>query len=209
MKSLSENIRLTASQKLSGFSLVEITTALIILALVCSSVLAVINRCLRSTADLTSRMQAFEVARENMENLLSQNAVEEKVDYGNSDKYPHIDWETNVETFYEPLTDQMWVRAVCSAQYTDTEGEEQSVKLSHWLTSVTTSQLIKIMEDMKKEKLAERKEEKEKEKEPTQPEDEGEELDTAVETFCGYTREELEGMDSDKAWEIFINCDEF
>ena len=70
MKSLSENIRLTNSQKLSGFSLVEITTSLIILALVCSSVLAVINRCLRSTADITSRMQAFEVTRENMENLL-------------------------------------------------------------------------------------------------------------------------------------------
>ncbi|MFC1738209.1 hypothetical protein ACFL1G_04055 [Planctomycetota bacterium] len=152
MKSLSENIRLTNSQKLSGFSLVEITTSLIILALVCSSVLAVINRCLRSTADITSRMQAFEVARENMENLLSQSAVEEKVDYGTSDEYPHIDWETNVETFYEPLTDQMWVRAVCSAQYTDTEGEEQSVELSHWLTNVSKQQLINILKEQEKRK---------------------------------------------------------
>ena len=119
MKSLSENIPVMNTKKKNAFTLVEVTAALVILALISGSVLVVIDRCLSSTADLTSRMQAFEVARENMENLLSQDSVKEKVDYGTSDKYPNIDWETNVGTFSEPLTSEMWVRAVCSAQYTD------------------------------------------------------------------------------------------
>lgn len=130
-----------------AFSLVEAIVALIILALVCSSVLSVCNRCTVSATDLTLRMQAFEVARENMETLLSGDSVSEMVEYGNSDKYPEIQWQTVVETFYEPITARMWIRGTCSAEYTDTEGSVQTVELTHWLTDLTKQQLLQILEE--------------------------------------------------------------
>ena len=199
MKSYSENILLTVMKKSRGFSLVEIAAALVILSFICASVFVVIDRCLTSTADSTLKMQAFEIARENMETLLSQDTVKEKVDYGISDKYPNIEWETNIEPFYEPLTSQMWLRAVCSAQYTDSREEQQRVELTHWLTNVTREQLIQIMKEMKNEQLAQRKveEEEEEEKQPTPPKDDGP---------CGYTWEELAEMPDNEIWDIFVDC---
>ncbi|MDD5064763.1 MAG: type II secretion system protein [Phycisphaerae bacterium] len=133
---------------LPAFSLVEVVTALIILALISSSVLVVINRCMASAADSSLRMQAFEVARDNMETLLSKDAVEETVEYGSSDKYPEIKWQTAVEMFYEPAVmgqEQLWVRGICSAEYTDVEGEAQTIELTHWLTSLTKEQLLEML----------------------------------------------------------------
>src|SRR4030042_2169323 len=122
---------------LPAFSLVEAVTALIILALISSSVLVVINRCMTSAADSALRMQAFEVARDNMETLLSKDSVNETVEYGSSVKHPEIQWKTTVEIFYEPVMEQtqIWVRGICSAEYTDTAGEAQKIELTHWLTS--------------------------------------------------------------------------
>jgi hypothetical protein len=105
-----------------------------------------------SAADSTLRMQAFEVARENMENLLSRDSVEEMVEYGNSERYPEIQWQTTVESFYEPLTSRMWVQAVCLAEYTDSAGEAQKVELTHWLTDLTKEQVLQIIEEQLKEK---------------------------------------------------------
>jgi hypothetical protein len=99
-------------------------------------------------------MQAFDVARENMEKLLADDSVEESVEYGSSDRYPGIKWQTTVETFHEPLTSRMWVKAVCSAEYTDTEGETQTVELIHWLTDVTKQQLLEIMKAKEEGELA-------------------------------------------------------
>jgi len=135
----------------SGFSLVEAVTALIILALISSSVMVVINRCMTSAADSSLRMQAFEVARENMEALLSKDSVQESVEYGNSDKYPEIKWETVVQTFYEPLMERIWVRGICSAEYTDTSGDVQKIELMQWLTGLTRKQLIQMIEQKQKE----------------------------------------------------------
>jgi hypothetical protein len=42
------------------------------------------------------------------------------------------------------------VRAVCSAGYTDTAGEKQTVELTHWLTDLTKQQLLQIMEQQQK-----------------------------------------------------------
>jgi len=140
--------------KENGFSLIEAVTALIILALVSSSVMVVINRCMESTADFTLRMQAFEVARENIEKLLASESVKEMAEFGSSDKYPEINWETVVEMFTEPITSQMWVKAVCSAEYTDTAGEVQTVELIHWLTDVTKEQLLEIMKEKEGSGLA-------------------------------------------------------
>ncbi len=128
-----------------AFTLIEVMAALSILALISSSVLVVINRCVTSGADSALRMQAFEVARENMEKLLALQSVEETVEYGDSEIYPEITWQTVVETFYEPITSRMWLRGVCSAQYIDSEGQEQTVELTHWLTDLTKNQLLDIM----------------------------------------------------------------
>jgi prepilin-type N-terminal cleavage/methylation domain-containing protein len=131
--------------KNKAFSLAEVLAALAILAIISSSVLVVINRCVASAANSALRMQAFEVARENMEKLLASDSVKESVEYGNSEQFPEILWETIVETFYEPITARMWIRGVCSAQYIDTEGQEQTVELIHWLTDLTKEQLLQIM----------------------------------------------------------------
>lgn len=170
-----------------AFSLVEAVTALIILALVSSSVLVVINRCTASAVDSALRMQAFEVARDNMETLLSKDSVKEMVEYGSSDKYPEIQWQITVEAFYESVTERMWVRAICSAEYADTTGDVQTIELTHWLTGLTKEQLIQIIQDGtdKQDKPAEGG------------------------LICGYTIEELMQMPLGQVWEILSNCDEF
>jgi len=161
----------------TAFSLVETVTALIILAITTSSVLVVINRCVSSTADSAIRRQAFEVARDNMETVLTSTSVSEMVEVGTSDKYPQIQWQTTIEPFYEPVTERMWVQAVCSAEYTDTAGELQTVELTHWLAELTKEQLLEIIEQryLEKQRLAE--EEAEKEAEEAEEAEEGEEAE--------------------------------
>ena len=135
----------------SGFSLVETVTALIILALISSSVLVVIDRCMTSASDLSLRMQAFEVARENMETLLSEGSVEEMVEYGSSNRYPAITWQTTVEAFYEPVTQLVWARGVCTAEYTDASGQTQSVELARWITDITKEQMLEFLKQQREE----------------------------------------------------------
>lgn len=130
-----------------AFSLLEVSAAVAILGIVSSSVVLVISRCVASGTNSTLRMQAFEVARENMEKLLASDQLEETADFGESELYPGIEWETTVETFYEPITARAWVQGVCLARYTDAEDQEQTVELTHWLTDVTKEQLLKMMED--------------------------------------------------------------
>jgi prepilin-type N-terminal cleavage/methylation domain-containing protein len=204
-----------------AFSLIEVLTALAILALVSSSVLVVINRCMASAADSALRMQAFEVARDNMETLLSRDSVKEMVEYGSSDKYPEIQWQTTVETFYEPVTERMWVRAICSAEYTDMTGDVQTIGLTHWLANLTKKQLLQIIEERKKQKerLAEEGEAKPEDEEPkpedeeSKPEDEepkpeDEEPKPEDELrWCGKTLDEIIEMDFDDLWTW--DCPEF
>ncbi len=127
-----------------AFTLVEVVTALMVLALFTSSVLVVINRCAGSAMDSGLRMQAFEVARENMETLLTSELLQESIERGQSEKYPGIQWETTVESFYEPITSRMWIRGVCTAEYEDSAGEKQTVELMHWLTDLTKDQLLQM-----------------------------------------------------------------
>lgn len=131
--------------KEKAFTLAETVAALIILASVCMSLLIVINRYMASAVDSVMRMQAFEVARKNMEELLTSDLVEESVEYGNSERYPDIQWETVVESFSEPLTTKMWIQAICSAEYTDSEGEVRKIELTHWLTDLTKAQTQQIL----------------------------------------------------------------
>jgi type II secretory pathway pseudopilin PulG len=131
--------------KEKAFSLAEVVAALMILAFIGTSVLVVINRYMSSATNSVLRMQAFEVARRNMEELLSLDSVSESVEYGNSEMFPDIRWETSVETFYEPVTAKMWIQAICSAEYDDPEGEVQTVELTHWLTDVSKAELLQIL----------------------------------------------------------------
>ena len=133
--------------RMRAFSLVEVSAALIILGIISSSVVLVISRCVASGTNSMLRMQAFEVARENMEKLLASDALEETADYGQSELYPGIEWETSVESFYEPITARMWIRGVSLARYNDIENQEQTVELTHWLTDVTKDQLLQMMND--------------------------------------------------------------
>jgi prepilin-type N-terminal cleavage/methylation domain-containing protein len=124
----------------AGFTLLEVLTALAILALASSSVLLVIDRCVNSAADSGLRMEAFRLVRENLEQVLVCDSVEESVEYGTSDLYPDISWETKIEAFPEPVNGQMWVRAVCTAEYTDSKDQAQKVELIHWIAELTDQQ---------------------------------------------------------------------
>jgi type II secretory pathway pseudopilin PulG len=142
-----------------GFTLVESVAAVALLAFIGVSAWVVMDRCMISAADTTQRMHAFEIARENLETILGSASVTEKTEYGISEKYPNITWRTTVETFYEPASSlsRMWVRAVCSAEYTDSAGENQSVELSHWLTALTKAQKQELMrrKELREQAIAE------------------------------------------------------
>jgi prepilin-type N-terminal cleavage/methylation domain-containing protein len=137
----------------NAFTLVEVVSALTILALISSGMLVVINRCTISATDSRLKMQAFEVAREQMETLLASDSLKENVEYGVSQKYPDIAWQTVVESFYEPITARMWIRGVCSAQYKDSNGEDQTIELTQWLTDLTKEQLLAMMNQGSEEDL--------------------------------------------------------
>jgi hypothetical protein len=116
----------------------------VILALICDGVVVVMNRCTTAVTNTTLEMQAFEVARQQMEQVLAKSSVRESVDLGTSEQYPSIEWKSTVETFDEPINGGTWARAVCSSQYEDTEGQVQTVELTCWLTRLTPDQLARL-----------------------------------------------------------------
>ncbi len=128
----------------AGFTLPEAVGAVLILAMVGSGVVVVINRSVSTAADLTLRMRAFEVARNNMERILTKATTKEELEYGSSELYPDIAWRNVIEIFNEPLEGRMWLRAVCTAEYTDTQGQPQTVELTHWLSPLTDEQVQKV-----------------------------------------------------------------
>ena len=146
-----ENMFERPKKRVDGFSLAEVMASVVILGLVCTGVMTVINRNAAKAADLVLKSAAFNVARENMEQMLCSYAVEEMVEYGYDDFYPDIQWQKSVETFYEPVTSRMWVRGVCSAEYRDSSGELQTIELSSWLNGLTKEQLLKIANRKKRE----------------------------------------------------------
>jgi len=146
-------IKRTDRQREEGFTLVEVLTALAILALASSSVLVVIDRCVASASDSALRMKAFELVRENLEKILVLDSVTESVDFGTSEEYSGVSWQTVIEGFPEPVSGQMWVRAVCAADYLDSKGEKQRIELVHWLTPLTDQQAGQLINQQDLEKL--------------------------------------------------------
>jgi len=139
-----------------AFTLIESMAAVTLLAFIGISVWVVLERCTASAADSIQRMRAFEMARENMEQILGLDSVQETTEYGISEKFPDIRWQTTIESFYEPATSNMWVRAVCSAEYTDTSGEPQNVELINWLTKLSNTQMAQLTQklELQKQQLA-------------------------------------------------------
>ena len=129
-----------------AFTLIESMAAIALLAFICVSVWVVLERCTAAAVDSTQRMRAFEIARDNMEKLLGADSVQESTEYGTSEKYPDIRWQTAVESFSEPLASSTWVRGVCSAEYTDSAGTTQNVELTNWLTNVSDAQMKQLMD---------------------------------------------------------------
>ncbi len=75
-----------------GFTLLEVVTALLILGTICATALMVMNQAIATTIDLRKRTQAFETARENMENLLCLMTISDVSDFGTDPLHPDIDW---------------------------------------------------------------------------------------------------------------------
>ena len=135
----------------NAFTLIEVSVALIILGMIVATVLVVANRAIDTVVLWQTKMEAFEIARENMEKILAQSSVSDMVEYGIDEKNPDITWEKTIESFYEPITSRMWIRAVCTAQFVDSQGEEQKIKLTHWLTSLNKKQVLQILEQKLRE----------------------------------------------------------
>ena len=134
----------TQHARRKAFTLAESMAAVTLLAFIGISVWVVLERCAASAANSIQRMRAFEIARENMEKILGLDSVQETTEYGTSEKFPDIRWQTTIESFYESATSHMWVRAVCSAEYTDTSGEPQNVELTNWLTKLSDAQMAQL-----------------------------------------------------------------
>ena len=144
---------LSAGRK--AFTLMEVSVALVILGMIAATVLVVINRAIDTVVAWQTKMEAFDVARENMEKLLMKSSVSDGMEYGISDKNPDINWETTIESFYEPISNRMWARAVCTSKYKDNEGQEKKIELTQWITSVSKEQVIQILGWESKQKQAE------------------------------------------------------
>ena len=134
-----------------AFSLPEAMAALMILSFMAVGVLTIVNRSMASVADSVLKMRAFEVARNNMEMLLASKSLSQTIDYGYSELYPQIEWENRVETFYEPVSSRLWLQAICSATYSDQQGEEQKIELTNWITEISKDDLLKLLKQEQKE----------------------------------------------------------
>jgi len=193
----------------------EVVVAVMIIGVIVTSIITVMNRCIGAAIDSRTNMQAFEIARNNMEKLLAENKLAEKIEFGISELNPDIQWETLIETFTEPVTGSMWLQAACSATYTDQNGELQTVEFKHWLSEVSPAlqKKLKAQDEKERQLMAQYAEEMgldpdeveigdDGEIKPKDPEggDEGDpgtdqKPEERVEILCGYTAAELELMD--------------
>jgi len=135
----------------TAFTFIEVVTALAILGVITSSVLVVLNRSVEAVIDGRLRMQAFQLARENMEKLLASSSVSDMAQFGTHELNDDIEWEIIVEPFNEPVKSGMWIRAICSASYTDRHGQRRRIELIHWLGAPTGRQRNQILEQQKRQ----------------------------------------------------------
>ena len=125
-----------------------------ILGLISGSVLVVLNRSLEAVIDSRVRMQTFELARLNMEELLASDSVTDTAEFGVHELNDDIEWEIIVEPFDEPVKLKMWIRAICSASFTDRYGERQRIEMTHWLTQLSRAQEKQIRDQRRRQQEA-------------------------------------------------------
>jgi prepilin-type N-terminal cleavage/methylation domain-containing protein len=134
-----------------AFTFMEVVAALAILSVITFGVLVVINRGVASMLEGQARAQAFDLARENMEKLLTADSVTDMSEFGTHELNDEIEWETVVEPFDEPVDSEMWIRAVCTASYLDRYDERQTIELVQWLTNVSATIQRQILDQRKRE----------------------------------------------------------
>jgi type II secretory pathway pseudopilin PulG len=139
------NPAIQLNNRRSAFTFVEVVAAVVLLSIMIASVLVMMDRFVASIGDMRLRQQAFELARSNMETLLSEAKLPDIYEYGESETNPDVLWETTVEPFYEPFKNRMWIRAVCSGSFINSKDEEEKVELEHWITSLTAAQIKQIL----------------------------------------------------------------
>ena len=123
--------------------------ALGVLAVITSSVLVIVDQCMNSVADMKLRRNAFEIARENMEILMTEKTVSEKSEFGVSELYPEIEWQTTIEMFSPQGSNDKWLEATCSSQYYDSKDETQTVEFTAWLTMLSKKDVLKVQKNRK------------------------------------------------------------
>ena len=148
---LSDKAKGISPRHRKAFTLIELVATLVIIGIIISSTMVVMERCIGATIDYNARAIAFRLARDNMENLLNNTALEETAEFGIYEFNQDIQWETVVETFTEPINSALWLQAICSASYTDKDGERQSVELTNWITELTATQQRQIRDQEKRE----------------------------------------------------------
>lgn len=124
---------------------------IVVVGLIVGSAMSILDRIVGAMGDMRLRADAFELARQNMETLLSEATVQDKTEYGVSEIHPEIQWQTVIEPFYEPITNAMWVRAVCSAGFNDSKGHYQNIELEHWITNLSAEVVRQIIQQQKAE----------------------------------------------------------
>lgn len=134
-----------------AFTLVEVAVTIVVVGLIIGSSMTIMDRIIGAMMDMRLRADAFETARQNMELLLSKPNVSDLAEYGVSEVHPEIQWQTVIEPFYEPISNAMWVRAVCSAGYTDSKDQYQELELEHWLTNLPANVVRQIILQQKME----------------------------------------------------------
>ena len=193
-----------------GFTLIEVSVALVILGMIAATILVVVNRAIDTVVMWQTKMDAFEIVRENMEKLLSQKSVTDMVEYGIDANNPDINWETTVESFYEPISSNMWMRAVCTAEFTDASGEKQKVEFTHWLTGLNKKQVSQIIEQQQREsqyqnEMNESPDQQQEQKPPEGPTEEQNQPKSSLNDWLGlppppYKSWEDQSMPADVFW---------
>ena len=134
-----------------AFTLVEVAVTIVVVGLIVGSSMTILDRLVGAMADMRLRTEAFETARQNMEALLSEANITDRSEYGTNEFVPEIQWQTVVEPFYEPISNRMWVRAICSAGFNDSQGKYQSIDLEHWLTNLSAEVVRQIIQQQQAE----------------------------------------------------------
>lgn len=212
MRCCSEQFGFRRSAAGGGFTLIEVVAAVLILSGILATTMVVMNHCVCAAIDLRSHERAFELARENLETLLTSVKVKDRLEYGFDELNPGVQWQLAVEPFYEPISNRMWIRAVSSAEYTDSKGEVRTVELQHWITGLTADQIKQIQAQQKLEEEFLKNlygEDETKRQELTKAFLEQEGLDTkAYEQFLARQREQkiayLEDYGYDDGYELFL-----